>query len=80
MANKVMSWSSVSAFKAAMGCSASVTHVTYQPTIVLKNLSRRNAEIEKELQKWRLMRSRQVKLILLGAAESGKSTILKQMR
>lgn len=37
-------------------------------------------QIDKELQKEKLYYKRQVKLLLLGAGESGKSTFLKQMR
>ncbi|RXG58974.1 Guanine nucleotide-binding protein subunit alpha-13, partial [Armadillidium vulgare] len=40
----------------------------------------RSREIDKELQKERRRFKRQVKLLLLGAGESGKSTFLKQMR
>ncbi|KAK8377792.1 hypothetical protein O3P69_014025 [Scylla paramamosain] len=41
---------------------------------------RRSQEIDKVLQKERERLRRQVKLLLLGAGESGKSTFLKQMR
>ena len=42
--------------------------------------NRRNMEIEKMIRKDKKNQARQVKILLLGAGESGKSTILKQMR
>ncbi|KAL9098294.1 MAG: hypothetical protein Q9163_006023 [Psora crenata] len=42
--------------------------------------SRRNMEIDKMIRKDKKIQARQVKILLLGAGESGKSTILKQMR
>ena len=41
---------------------------------------KRNLEIEKMIRKDKKTQARQVKILLLGAGESGKSTILKQMR
>lgn len=41
---------------------------------------KRNLEIEKMIRKDKKAQARQVKILLLGAGESGKSTILKQMR
>lgn len=41
---------------------------------------KRNTEIERMIRKDKKMQSRQVKILLIGAGESGKSTILKQMR
>jgi hypothetical protein len=41
---------------------------------------RKNLEIEKMIRKDKKVQARQVKILLLGAGESGKSTILKQMR
>jgi len=43
-------------------------------------LSRRSKKIDRELRRDERMMRRQVKLLLLGAGESGKSTFLKQMR
>lgn len=41
---------------------------------------KKNMEIEKMIRKDKKAQARQVKILLLGAGESGKSTILKQMR
>ncbi|KIW34553.1 uncharacterized protein PV07_01330 [Cladophialophora immunda] len=45
-----------------------------------KEASQQNAKIERQLRADRRMESRTVKILLLGAGESGKSTIIKQMR
>jgi len=42
--------------------------------------AKRNKEIEESINKHKKLFKRQVKLLLLGAGESGKSTFLKQMR
>lgn len=43
-------------------------------------LTRRSRQIDRELEREKRLIKRQVKLLLLGAGESGKSTFLKQMR
>ena len=40
----------------------------------------KSKEIDKQLQRDKLYREREVKILLLGAGESGKSTFLKQMK
>ncbi|KAJ3385764.1 guanine nucleotide-binding protein subunit alpha [Lobulomyces angularis] len=42
--------------------------------------NKRNQEIEAQLKREKLIAEKQVKMLLLGAGESGKSTILKQMK
>ena len=41
---------------------------------------KKNMEIEKMIRRDKKAQAKQVKILLLGAGESGKSTILKQMR
>ncbi|CAJ0968345.1 unnamed protein product, partial [Ranitomeya imitator] len=45
-----------------------------------KELAKRSKELEKKLQEDAAMDAKTVKLLLLGAGESGKSTIVKQMK
>lgn len=45
-----------------------------------KELARRSKELEKKLQEDADKEAKTVKLLLLGAGESGKSTIVKQMK
>ncbi|MPC11102.1 Guanine nucleotide-binding protein subunit alpha-13 [Portunus trituberculatus] len=59
-------------------CLYIVTHVYF--ALGQMDQHRRSQEIDKVLQKERERLRRQVKLLLLGAGESGKSTFLKQMR
>lgn len=65
-----------------MGCSASTRNSTVASIAAsdISDPSRRHAEIERELQQYKNLMKRVVKLLLLGAGESGKSTILKQIR
>lgn len=60
-----------------MGCAASVPSEETDPFLQSR---RANAAIEKRLQSERQRDRSEVRLLLLGAGESGKSTVLKQMK
>ncbi|KAK6203579.1 guanine nucleotide-binding protein alpha subunit [Scheffersomyces amazonensis] len=60
-----------------MGCTASVPEPEEDPFLQDKRI---NDAIEKSLQLNRQNEKNQMKLLLLGAGESGKSTVLKQMK
>ncbi|PVI02092.1 G protein alpha subunit [Periconia macrospinosa] len=55
-----------------MGCGMSRANETEE--------SHRNREIEDDIKRDKIAQRKQVKILLLGAGESGKSTILKQMK
>lgn len=57
-----------------MGCGAS------KPDPEVKDAAVRNDKIDKQLRHDKKTNSKTVKILLLGAGESGKSTIIKQMR
>ncbi|KAK6462056.1 guanine nucleotide-binding protein alpha subunit [Scheffersomyces coipomensis] len=62
-----------------MGCTASVPSTSGESDPFLEE-KRINDAIEKSLQLSRQNEKNQMKLLLLGAGESGKSTVLKQMK
>lgn len=63
-----------------MGCTVSSTIKQKSAIVVDNSRDARNAEIEEQLKREKEERRNHMKLILLGAAECGKSTIFKQIR
>ncbi|KAJ4470241.1 guanine nucleotide binding protein alpha subunit [Lentinula aciculospora] len=51
-----------------------------QSSGVVEEAKARNNEIEKQIKRDRILARNEVKMLLLGAGESGKSTVLKQMK
>lgn len=76
-----------------MGCTQSVQmdsgakarklrHVTWSYSLMIDHTTddKGNDEIESRLKRERVTLRNEIKMLLLGAGESGKSTVLKQMR
>lgn len=57
-----------------MGCVHSITETAH------KKAQQRSRKIDEQLQKYSEKASKEIKLLLLGAGESGKSTIVKQIK
>ncbi|PAV61702.1 hypothetical protein WR25_15886 [Diploscapter pachys] len=67
-------------FKVLFCGGASALHFTADLHNHAKELAQRNAAIDMQLEKDRVVLKKTLKILLLGGPESGKSTIFKQMK